>query len=476
MANTITVKDFLKSKVRLFVNHTRDAYFTKYYSAEAWYTISLLIDKCKKKLTDFRITTIQPFPEIFNNLQDVILSYTEDYFIIYLENYFHSNEYYYHYIKHLLNIMKKNWISDKKIIIQSYKISKEEAKDLLEEHNNVKAVLRTDMDYFLNEFLYKKTDLSNISNILYKDKDWKVITTDDNVIKSSLEDYTIWCYYNWYLETLQDEALEKTLFMDESRKKIYYDGLRRPTALLCTWKWCIYNCIYCFRAAKYNVLRQIPVDIIKKDLDYLQENKYKNIYLYDDCFLTTNANRIDEILELFNKYDMNFQIAMRYEMAFRWDFLQKLINSNIDKIQIWVQSINQDTNKLIWRAIDLEKFQQIFDAFKKKWKMIWLDLILWLPGETLKDFINTFNYVVKLKPAAIYINTLFLNPNTELYNNREKYWVEYSHESKTNKFRHFHSVPLIKQSTSFPSKDIDLARKYIDKVIKLNKDILIISR
>jgi len=76
------------------------------------------------------------------------------------------------------------------------------------------------------------------------------------------------------------------------------------------------------------------LEIIKKDLDYLSSNGYKSIYLYDDCFLTTNYSRLDQILELLNSYDLNYYTAIRYEMAFKDDVLMKLLNSKIDRLQI----------------------------------------------------------------------------------------------------------------------------------------------
>ena len=60
-------------------------------------------------------------------------------------------------------------------------------------------------------------------------------------------------------------------------------------------------------------------------------NKYRNIYLYDDCFLTTNQHRLEEIIDLLSRYPFRYYIAVRYEMCTPQNFslLSKLSFSQV---------------------------------------------------------------------------------------------------------------------------------------------------
>ncbi len=473
MWNIFFRDEFLKSKVKIFPNHTTDRYFLKYRSTEVWYLLCLLIDKCWKNKSDFSVTTIYPFRDVFDDIEKNICFYNEKYFVFFLENFLHSNEYYFWYIKLLLDKLEKSWIKDKKIIIHSYKLSKQESKEIMDRYKIVEVIIRTDIEYFFNEILYKGTDIDDINNILYRDIDWNVVCTNDKIEESDINDYILWSYYSWYLVELQDDLDIKLKILkdDEKMKNVLMNWMK--DVLISTWKWCLYNCMYCFRWVRFSKIRQISLDTIKKDLDYFQENWYKNVYLYDDCFLTTNISRIDEMMKLLNNYDLSYYVAIRYEMAVRDNIMKMLIESNINKIQIWLQTTNKDITKIIWRSLDIESFKNVIKSLKDKWKKVSIDLILWLPQDNMKNFINTFNFAVSLNPSSIFVNSLFLNPWTELYKNKEKYWIEFDNK---NNHHSLHSVPYIKWSITFPQKDLELTRKYIDKVKSLYKNIFIMNR
>ncbi|MFZ5341833.1 MAG: hypothetical protein ACOZBL_04815 [Patescibacteria group bacterium] len=66
-----------------------------------------MLSVSKKNICDFSLTTIFPYKIIFDNLLDTIEYYDEQVFVIFLENFFHSSEYYLNYIKILLDKLKK---------------------------------------------------------------------------------------------------------------------------------------------------------------------------------------------------------------------------------------------------------------------------------------------------------------------------------------------------------------------------------
>jgi radical SAM superfamily enzyme YgiQ (UPF0313 family) len=302
-----------------------------------------------------------------------------------------------------------------------------------------------------------------------------------------LEDYIIWAYHTKYYTNFpksKDEiinlrlskkrnVINDNIFYQWSNEKYIYhlNNLKKTSIMLATWRGCKYNCSYCYRGIKYKNIRQIPIEVIKKDLDYINMLWYKNVYLYDDCFITTNLDRFDLIVDLFNKYDLEYQIATRYEVC-TIEILKKIVKSKINIFQIWLQSISIKANLESNRNFNKNNFENVIKELKDNGKKVSIDIILWLPWENLKDFIHTFNYAFSLDPSSIFINQLFLNPKTEIYNNKEKYWIIFQEDIWLKKDFH---VSKIMSSNNFTKNDIKFAQEYITKIMQKypNKNIIL---
>jgi radical SAM superfamily enzyme YgiQ (UPF0313 family) len=242
--------------------------------------------------------------------------------------------------------------------------------------------------------------------------------------------------------------------------------------MLTTWRWCKYNCSYCYRWVKYSAVRQISLETIKKDLDYLSELKYEYVSLYDDCFITTNLDRLDELISLLGKYSFIYRISVRFEVCSS-EVLDKISKLRIEKIQIWLQSISIEVNKEIKRWFNKKRFEEILLKLRSLWISVSLDLIIWLPWEWLKWFLKTFNYAVSLNPSGIHVNTLFLNPWTELYKKQKEYWITTDNSKSIASLFH---VNTVKSSNDFSEKDIIMAKKYVSYYMKKIKSIDFVLR
>lgn len=102
------------------------------------------------------------------------------------------------------------------------------------------------------------------------------------------------------------------------------------------------------------------------------------------------------------------------------------------------------------------------------WTLISIDIILWLPWETIKDFISTYNFTLALQPSRIAINTLFINPWISI--DLEKYWI------KLNTPTNYYNVAKIIETNDFSKRDIEKAKIYIRKTMTKFPFIKIILR
>ncbi len=479
------LKNLKNQKIRFFLMQSNDTWLLLFKEFYFWYLLSLLIDKLWFNLHLIEAEIVYPFNKYLDQLYEKLEYLEEEVFIFYLENAYHSNNYSYDFVVTILDRIEEQ-PNKPKVILHSMKMSSIEAKALLQKYNFVELIIRTDVEYFFLEYFQNQKELESITNIVYRSETTsKIITTKKESVDYNLEEYIFGWHYHGYLNkfskskdyiiNLLDEdniqTNESISYLWPKNKKITefrYES--EASAMISTWRGCKYNCSYCYRWSKYSKVRQIPLDVIKRDLDYLKKMHYNDIYLYDDCFLTTNYDRLDVILELLWGYDFEYGISIRYEMCVP-EIFKKLEYLNLYRVQVGLQSISIDANKNTNRFIHIWKFSDLVENFRARWVLVSIDLILWLPWETLKDFIATLNYAIKLNPWSIHINTLFLNPGTELTQNKEIYAI------KTNKsIKSLFSVPRIVSSQSFSSKEILLAKEYVSKVMKKIQTIKIILR
>ena len=322
-----SIKQIKKKNIRIFPFQTKDVSFLLYNDLSCGYLLSLLIDKLWFSIFQFNITYIFPFNKFVDKILSELKSFKEEYFIFFLENYFHSSNYAMSFIKIILEKLKKQETKPY-IIIHSIKAPKNEIINLINKYDFVLLIITWDIEKFFNDFFYKKIKIEDIWNIIYKDDKWEIKINKQENITENLWEYIIWAYHTKYYSffpKVKDNIIAIIDDNKDSNDNIYYKWSKykiikyfryswETEAMLSTWRWCKYNCTYCYRWVKYSIVRQIPLKIIKKDLDYLQKLWYRYIYFYDDCFITTNKDRLCKIVNLLNKYDFTYWISSRYEI------------------------------------------------------------------------------------------------------------------------------------------------------------------
>lgn len=475
------IMNIKQSKIRLFPLQTRDPSFILYQDLPTSYLMTLLIDTLWFSLHQFSIEYVYPFQKYISYLLKEIQYFEEEYFIFYLENYYHSSDYALWFLKIVLKEIEKLHTKPK-IFIHTLKTSQNDAYNLIKNYSCIDCIISCDLEYFFQSLCDPQVQIKDINNIIYRDHANNIHINNVSKIDENLSSYIIWAYHKGYYTYFPKSKDKIVSFLDDYKEqnfRSYYTRTKSEivedfrfspdtSIMLTTGRGCKYNCSYCYRWVKYSKVRLIDLDTLKKDLDYLAELKYEYIYFYDDCFITTNLNRIDELIILLSQYKFSYGISVRYEVCSS-EILLKLSRVNIKRVQIGLQSISLKVNTEVKRWFHKWRFEKVLQQMKELWIIVSLDIILWLPGEWLKGFLKTFQYAISLSPESIYINTLFLNPWTELYKNQREYGI------KTTAKNDFH-VSSILESTNFSQQEIIIAKKYIDFYIKKVPHIYIVSR
>lgn len=446
------------SGVRFFVFQSKDMVF--YPELQAAYPVSLLTNTVGMSVNNVHITSVYPFIQHFRDACRIAETCEQDSIVIFLENFYHSSV----YANKELFVMLTH-LKHKKVYIHTLKTSEEECYKLMRDYPCIELIMRTDIEYVIKEELINDTPIEDIPNVTYRDINGNTHNTTKESVTYSL-DFLTPAYTNGI--AYRDKDSVEDILSKCPPDDCYTEWLVNvpKSAMLTTGRGCKYKCAYCYRGVKFSTVRTIPLNVVEKDMIYLQQQGVKRIYFYDDCFLTTNKDRIDDVITLMKKYPFEYYIATRHEMCSD-DVVSKLDGVSFYFVQIGLQSLKHIPN--MRRGVNVDKFSDVITKLKNIGAEVSIDTILGMPDDTPETFKQTIDYAVSLEPSTIVVNTLFVNPNTVLYDTYTDYGIQLRNVTM--------NVPYMVSSNTFTAEDMDGCRRYVyDYSTKDTNDIYFVIR
>ena len=191
---THTILDSLPSNtIRLFSLQAKDDIFTLMPELQVGYLSALLSRKIGMNTNSIRVESVYPFPKYFSFLQENIASFPEKYFIFFLENYYHSSGYGLAFLKEILPL-----IPDKHVIVHSFKLSQDEASELMKLYPQIQLVIHSDIEFVFSEIYVQKKNLSEIANITFR-RGNDIIKTHTEPVEYNLADYILPAYTDGHI-------------------------------------------------------------------------------------------------------------------------------------------------------------------------------------------------------------------------------------------------------------------------------------
>lgn len=215
-------------------------------------------------------------------------------------------------------------------------------------------------------------ELSEISNIAYRDNNQDIKVTSSNKI-------TISDYPSPYLDGIFDDILK--------------DKEYKFSCVLETNRGCPYNCLYCDWGELNTKIRFFPLQKVFSELEWMSENKIEFVYCVDSNFGISERDLLiaQKLVELKEKtgYPNRLQVSYAKESPERVFLLNKMLSEHgIGKgATISLQSLSPDVLKIIGRKnISKEEYINQVVRYRQNNIPTYTELILGLPGETLDSF------------------------------------------------------------------------------------------
>ena len=184
------------------------------------------------------------------------------------------------------------------------------------------------------------------------------------------------------------------------------------------------GCIFCSRLGSGDFAGNKNLDLIS------QFNEVKSIMLkkWPDAkyigYFQANTNTYAPLDQLKAKYEtiLNLDNVVGLNIATRsdsitdevMDYLEELNNKTDLIIELGLQSMHEETLKLINRGHDLKNFEDCFKKLKSRGTKVVVHIINGLPYETKDMMIETAKYLNELDIDGIKIHMLHIIKNTDL--------------------------------------------------------------
>ena len=211
-----------------------------------------------------------------------------------------------------------------------------------------------------------------------------------------------------YIEGLLDAAEEHTMLMETSRG-------------------CRYRCKFCYYPKSYDSIYRMSVGQIEANLRHARQRGVKEIFLLDP----TLNQRPDfaGFLRLLAQGNPDHQFTYSAELraeGIRAETARLLREANFQEVEVGLQSVDPETQKLMGRHVSLEAFQRGAKAMLDQGIRVRVDLILGLPGDTVDSVRRGLEYLDRERPfTELQVFNLSILPGTEFRQTAGDLGLEY---------------------------------------------------
>lgn len=251
-------------------------------------------------------------------------------------------------------------------------------------------------------------DITQINNLIYKNKDNQIVIQRINQIEDPIE-ISVPCFDGFLLDDYFSPG--RVIPFAITRQK-------------CNWN----KCAFCVHDT--SISNHFQMKNVKKTVEEIRflKNKYET-----DTFDLLIENGLDEELVLLFSKELNEQkINIKWRAHFR---LQKLIDFKILKesgcyaLFCGVESGSDRVLKEMKKGIKVEQYEKSLKYMMEAGIWTRISLIIGFPKETLNDLLQTFKFLIKNKDiiGSIGAGKFVLYKNSGVYREPEKYDIKIIH-------------------------------------------------
>lgn len=296
-----------------------------------------------------------------------------------------------------------------------------QGKDMLERKAWVDAICFGEAEDCLPDLLDmmdEKGKIGRCEGFAYRDDDGKVIDCGDSQLTDDFD------------------SLPFADFSQFDLKKYTRDKLPITTSRGCTRR-----CSFCSEGTHWRKYYFRSAKMVYSEIRYqLDRHPSVNEFWFNDSLLNGDIRMLDELSGLIieNGLDIRWggQAVIREEMTRQ--FLDKLKLAGCSILSYGLESGSNRVLALMRKRCSAELAEKVIRDTHGSGIGLTFNIIVGFPGETETEFQETLNFIKRNKRYAksVPLNPLFVQKETELYKNREKWGIQFIEGLNNDLFWH----------------------------------------
>ncbi len=225
-------------------------------------------------------------------------------------------------------------------------------------------------------------------------------------LASQSEFYSIYPELKQYSDkiTLLPESPSKNWF----EYKIWWKSSVYTKHFLIVQNWCDNHCSFCLTVAKRWPHISRPLDEIIEEIRQIESQWWKEIvitWIHLAARWCSNSTKPEETKFPYLLREILKQTSIpRIRISSMWpeyanDEFFEVVNDEriLPHFHYSIQSFSNDALQNMWRHYSADELKTVLkktrNLKKKNLISIWADIIIWFPGETEEDFLDTYNWI-----------------------------------------------------------------------------------
>lgn len=196
---------------------------------------------------------------------------------------------------------------------------------------------------------------------------------------------------------------------------------------------CPYRCIFCDVQSK--VYRYRSAENIVDEMQEIVKLGIREIHIFDDTF-NIQRDRVIKMCREIMKRGLSINWGARARVHPLDEEMVSLMKaSGCYRLHLGVESGNPKILEITGKKITIDQVKEAFRLCNKYKIEPLAYFIIGFPGETVKDALNTVNFIKSIKPAYVMASSLYPLPNTQFYKElleknifSRDYWLDFARQ------------------------------------------------
>jgi oxygen-independent coproporphyrinogen-3 oxidase len=192
---------------------------------------------------------------------------------------------------------------------------------------------------------------------------------------------------------------------------------------------CLKKCLYCDFNSYANIeLQDSYIDALIKEIGRIKINKFETVFIGGGTPTILSIKNLEKLMKAINKFDYGEYTFESNPGTINENTLKLMHEYGANRLSIGLQAWQNRLLKGLGRIHSIDDFLIGYETARKVgFKNINVDLMFGIPDQTMEDWVETIDNVIRIKPDHISCYSLIIEEGTpfyELYNNNKLNLVE----------------------------------------------------